>query len=59
MQGGMEAIYDDVARSSLGFLAFAPQLAARGTMFSARGRVGLTGQASPSPAGTKEGDLYE
>lgn len=55
----MEAIYDDVARSSLGFLAFAPQLAARGTMFSARGRVGLTGQASPSPAGTKEGDLYE
>jgi Domain of unknown function (DUF4188) len=39
MHDGMEAIYDDLPRCSVGFLAFAPQLAARNAMFSARGRV--------------------
>jgi hypothetical protein len=37
MAGGMEAVYDDMARET-GFLAFAPQLPAQGRMFSARGR---------------------
>jgi hypothetical protein len=38
MQGGMEAIYDDMADET-GFLRFAPVVEARGSMFSARGRV--------------------
>jgi hypothetical protein len=59
MQGGMEAIYDDVPVSSLGFLAFAPQVPARGAMFSARGRVGLKGEVPPQPAGTTESVLYK
>jgi hypothetical protein len=57
MQGGMEAIYDDVPRSSLGFLAFAPQLPAHGAMFSARGRVGLKGEVLAQPGGTPEAEL--
>jgi hypothetical protein len=59
MQGGMEAIYDDMPRSALGFLAFAPQLPAHGAMFSARGRAGLIGEVPSHPAGTAEADLYK
>jgi hypothetical protein len=59
MQGGMEAIYDDMPRSPLGFLAFAPQLTARDAMFTARGRAGLKGNVPPNPAGTAEADLYK
>jgi hypothetical protein len=43
MRGGMEAIYDDIARDT-GFLKFAPHRAARGPMFSARGRVRAFGE---------------
>jgi hypothetical protein len=49
MRGGMEAIYDDV-NAPLGFSAFAPVQAARGPMFNARKRLGLTGEpATPPP----------
>lgn len=43
MQGGMEAIYDNVP-DDIGFLAFAPQQEARGAMYSARGRAGQKGE---------------
>ena len=39
MGGGMEAIYDDV-EAPIGFARFAPMVAARGAMFSARRRAG-------------------
>ena len=45
MRGGMEAIYDDMVRE-VGFLRFAPQSAARGAMFSARGRVRAPGETA-------------
>jgi hypothetical protein len=38
MRGGMEAIYDDMAEP-IGFLRFAPVLAARGAMFGAASRA--------------------
>ena len=38
MAGGMEAIYDDI-ESDIGFRAFAPQVPAKGPMFSARSRA--------------------
>jgi Domain of unknown function (DUF4188) len=40
MQGGMEAIYDDIAKP-IGMMSFAPLQRARGPMFSARSRLGL------------------
>src|SRR3984885_15300729 len=46
MQGGIEAIYDDLARPT-GLLSFAPPVAARGPMFSSRQRAHLAG-ASPA-----------
>jgi hypothetical protein len=49
MQGGMEAIYDDMADET-GFLRFAPVVEARGSMFSARGRVKRPGTVTtPTP----------
>jgi Domain of unknown function (DUF4188) len=44
-QGGMEAIYDDV-KHPIGFMSFAPVVAARGPMFSAaaRGEKKFAGQ---------------
>jgi hypothetical protein len=39
MRGGMEAIYDDVP-ASVGFQNFAPSHEAKGSMFSARHRLG-------------------
>jgi hypothetical protein len=49
MRGRMEAVYVDVPRD-IGFLRFAPAAPARGSMFSARGRAGITGDATtPSP----------
>lgn len=49
MRGRMEAVYVDVPRD-IGFLRFAPAVAARGSMFSARGRAGLGGApTAPSP----------
>jgi hypothetical protein len=49
MRGGMEAVYDDMAKDT-GFLLFAPVQKARGPMFSARGRArqpGPPGRAAP------------
>jgi hypothetical protein len=43
-RGGMEAIYANV-KQPLGFSAFAPVVAARGGMFSARRRMGISGEA--------------
>src|SRR5438552_663691 len=40
MRGGMEAIYDDMAKP-IGMMSFAPVDKARGRMFSARSRLGL------------------
>lgn len=40
MRGGMEAIYDGMARP-IGLMRFAPTEKAHGRMFSARGRLGL------------------
>ncbi len=47
-RGGFEAIYDDIPQP-LGFLAFAPHRDAKGSMFSARQRLGLTGAPPPPP----------
>lgn len=44
MRGGMEAIYDDVG-SKFGLLHFAPSSTARGPMFSARKRAGMSGES--------------
>jgi hypothetical protein len=41
MQGGIEAIYDDVPKP-IGMLAFAPVTRAKGGMFSARRRIAAT-----------------
>jgi hypothetical protein len=47
MRGGMEAVYDDIAKP-IGMMAFAPLEKARGPMFSARSRAGL-GEPGLSP----------
>lgn len=43
LEGGMEAIYDDLA-APVGLLRFAPQAAAHGPMFGARKRAGKGGE---------------
>ena len=55
MRGGMEAIYDDVAKP-LGFWKFAPSEAARDAMFSARKRSRREGEAR-AVAPVNEDDL--
>ena len=57
MRGGMEAIYDDVNRPPLGFQGFAPDIPARGPMFSARKRLHVPGDTPAQPAGVAEADL--
>src|SRR5436189_4529277 len=57
MRGGMEAIYDDVKGSLIGFQAFAPTVAARGSMFSARKRLGVGGDTPRQPDGVAEEEL--
>ena len=54
MQGGMEAIYDDVA-APIGFLHFAPVRPARGAMFSASHRAAKPQVADPV---VSERELY-
>jgi len=54
MQGGMEAIYDDVG-VELGFSSFAPVKPAVGRFFSARRRAGRAGDTPEAPL--PEGDL--
>jgi hypothetical protein len=46
MQGGMEAIYDDIAKP-IGLMAFAPTTIARGPMFGAAKRAGKAHDAEP------------
>jgi hypothetical protein len=48
IQGGIEAVYDDLARPT-GLLSFAPSLAAKGPMFSSRQRAHLAGTALIAP----------
>lgn len=49
MQGGMEAVYDDMEYKT-GFLKFADVKPARGSMFSARKRLGRDGESAiPDP----------
>jgi hypothetical protein len=54
MQGGMEAIYDDIAKP-IGFMRFAPVRAARGPMFGAAHRAVGTPAAEPV---VSEKELY-
>ncbi len=55
--GGAEAIYDDVA-TPIGFARFAPAVAARGRMFSGRGRAGGSAR-TPVPPVVEEVDYYD
>ncbi len=57
IQGGIEAVYDDLARPT-GLLSFAPSLAATGAMFSSRQRARRAGVASIAPA-VSESELNE
>jgi hypothetical protein len=58
MRGGMEAVYDDMP-SPVGFGRFAPLQPARGRMFSARGRAGLSANAPRGAAAVMpEAELY-
>ena len=57
MRGGMEAVYDNIP-DNIGFLKFAPVVAARGSMFSARRRLKLR-EDSSVPAAVNESELYE
>ena len=57
MAGGMEAIYDDMS-APLGFKAFAPSVAPRGSAFSARRRLGLRGESPASPEGMSEAEIH-
>jgi hypothetical protein len=56
MQGGMEAIYDDIP-DPVGFMRFAPVKAARGPMFGAAQRAARADTAA-SPV-VSETDLYD
>lgn len=56
MQGGMEAVYDDIP-NDIGFLAFAPQREARGKMYSARDRIQQGGEGHTSGP-IQENELY-
>jgi hypothetical protein len=58
MRGGMEAVYDDVTGRPVGFQAFAPNTVARGSMFSARGRLRVPGGTPPQPPGVTEAELH-
>ena len=56
MRGGMEAVYVDMVRRT-GFLCFAPEMMARGTMFTARERAHQPG-VETRPVAVSEKDLY-
>jgi hypothetical protein len=55
LRGGMEAIYDDVLQP-IGFMTFAPVVAARGPMFGAASRSGAGAGSAPV---LSEKELYE
>ncbi|MGA8150611.1 MAG: DUF4188 domain-containing protein [Terriglobales bacterium] len=54
LQGGMEAIYDDIAEP-IGFMRFAPSVPARGALFSAAHRAAKPLDAEPV---VSEKELY-
>lgn len=54
-RGGFESVYIDIP-VPVGLGAFAPRVAARGAMFSARRRMGMDGDPGASPM--PESDLY-
>jgi hypothetical protein len=54
-RGGIEAIYDGMPES-LGLLAFAPAVPARGALFSARRRAHLEGAEELTPLVVADGD---
>jgi hypothetical protein len=56
MRGGIEAIYDDVG-VPVGLQGFAPSVPPRGSMFSARQRLALRGEAPPPPGGAEESSV--
>jgi hypothetical protein len=56
IRGGMEAVYDDVPQPT-GFMRFAPIQPARGSLFSARKRLGLKGEPQGSDP-ILEGEFY-
>jgi hypothetical protein len=56
-RGGFEAVYDDMDGAPTGMLKFAPGEPAKGSHFSARKRLRVTGEAS-SPAPVSEQELY-
>jgi len=56
MRGGMEAVYDDM-KIAPGLARFAPMQPARGSMFSARKRAGLPGEAKVT-APVRESEYY-
>ena len=58
MHGGIDAIYDDMARPT-GIARFAPARPARGAMFSARHRAGRDGQALTVPPVIPEHAYYD
>jgi Monooxygenase af470-like len=55
-RGGIEAVYIDM-ESPVGLMKFAPVAPARGPMFSARTRAGMSGDAA-STAGITEQEFY-
>lgn len=58
MGGGMEAVYDDLAKP-IGMMKFAPLKPARGPMFSARLRAGRGEATTRAPSGVSERELYK
>jgi hypothetical protein len=57
MQGGIEAIYDDLPKP-VGLQAFAENIPCRGAMFSSRQRAGRPGETPVQPEGVAGADLY-
>lgn len=57
LKGGMEAIYADMDKP-VGLLAVAPSVAARDVAYSARRRLGLTGDELAPPEGMAEREIY-
>lgn len=57
IRGGIEAIYDDMP-VEIGLARFAPTIIARGSMFSARRRLNLDGEAAGAPA-VDEREIYD
>jgi Domain of unknown function (DUF4188) len=56
-KGGFEAVYDDLPQP-IGMMKFAPVVAARGPMFSARHRLAKAGAEAGTPA-VSESELYD